>query len=71
MIAKTLVERTRNEMEENFVGKKTKAQEKQALRFHFQTMHISIELYIVRKSSLSLFRCYSHYLLNYYFQNRN
>ena len=51
MIAKTLLVRTRNEMEEKFVGKKIKAQEKQALRFHFQTMHILIELYKVMKSS--------------------
>ena len=58
MIVKTLLVRTRNEMEENFVGKKIKAQEKQALRFHFQTMQVLIELYIARKLSCSLFNCY-------------
>ena len=40
MIVKTLLVRTRNEMEENFVGKKIKAQEKQVLRFHF--LHILV-----------------------------
>ena len=67
MIAKTLLVGTRNEMEENFVGKKIKAQEKQVLRFHFQTMQVLIELYIARKLSCSLFNYYVHYLLNYYF----